>query len=65
MTSWKTTVGGIAAALGSAATAAFMFGGVPQWFGAVGASLTALSVAWIGFAARDNNVTSEQAGAAK
>lgn len=63
MKSWKTTVGGIAAALGSAATAAWMFGGVPQWVGAVGASLTALSVAWIGLVARDNGVTSKQAGA--
>lgn len=62
--SWKTTVGGVVAALGSAMTAAFLFGGVPQWVGAVGAGLTSLSIAWIGIVARDNDVTSEQAGAA-
>lgn len=61
--SWKTTVGGIAAALGSAMTAAYMFGGVPQQVGAAGAALTALSIAWIGFMARDNDVSSEKAGA--
>lgn len=61
--SWKTTVGGTAAAIGAALTAAHLFGGVPQVVGALGASLTALSVAWMGFVARDNDRTSEDVGA--
>lgn len=62
MKSWKTTVGGVAGALGAAGTAAYMFGGVPQWVGAAGAALTALSIAWVGFVARDNDVSSQDVG---
>lgn len=65
MNSWKTSVFGIAAALGAAMTAAFLFGGVPQVVGAIGAGLTALGTVGMGFSARDNSVTSEQAGAKK
>lgn len=65
MSSWKTTAGGVAAALGSALTAAHTFGGVPQWVGAIGVALSAAGVAWIGFVARDNTVTSEDAGAVR
>jgi len=61
--SWKTTVGGIAAALGTAVTAAAQLDGAPKWLLLVGAGLAALGSAFLGVSARDNGVTSEQAGA--
>jgi hypothetical protein len=63
MKSWKTTVGGIAAALGAAVTAAAQIDGAPKWLMLVGAGLAAFGSAFLGIAARDNGVTSEQAGA--
>lgn len=62
MTSWKTTLGGSLVTVGTALTAAHMFGGMPSWLGACGAALTAAGGVWLSFA-RDNHVTSEQAGA--
>lgn len=56
MKSWKTTIGGILAAAGAGLSA--MSG-----FEELGAALTAIGIAIIGVSARDNSVTSRQAGA--
>lgn len=62
MKSWRTTLGGIAAALGSALMGAHE-AGAPKWVSLAGYVLSAFGVALLGAAARDNNVTSKQAGA--
>ena len=59
MTSWKTTVGGICAAIG---TALVGFGD-DATLKLIGTILGALGVFFVGTSARDNNVTSEQAKA--
>lgn len=64
MKSWKTTVAGIAAGLGIIATqVAYIFDADPNTVFSLEAVLGALGVMGIGFFARDNGVTSEQAGA--
>lgn len=58
--SWKTTVAGAVAALGA------YFSSMPDtWAHVAGQIMTAAGTFLIGLFARDNNVTSEQAGAAK
>lgn len=59
MKSWKTTLFGAVAALG------VYLEGVndPAWLPMVGKVLVMLGTAGVGFFARDNAVTSEQAGA--
>lgn len=61
MKSWKTTVAGALAALG----AYLVTVNEPSWLPTLGKILAGASTAAIGFFARDNNVTSEQAGAKK
>jgi len=69
MTSWKTTVGGMCAAVGTA-----LFGialTLPEgddkkfWLSVIGTVLSAAGQALLGLSARDNNVSSEQVAAAK
>lgn len=55
--SWKTTVGGLLIALGESLSNA------EGLLGDVGRILTPLGAILLGLAARDNNVTSERAGA--
>ena len=57
--SWKTTLGGIIAALGTALLAV----PEPEWLSKLGAGLIGLGGAIAGLSARDNNVSSEDAGA--
>ena len=59
MKSWKTTVFGILGAGG----AYLMTVNDPAWMQNVGGILAAVGTAGLGMAARDNNVTSEQAKA--
>jgi len=59
MKSWKTTLCGALGALG----AYFATQTDPSWLPLVGKILGALAVAGVGLFARDNNVSSEQAGA--
>lgn len=56
--SWKTTLGGILMALGQAVPAI-----LPDAWDWLGGALTGLGGVILGGAARDNNVTSEEAGA--
>ena len=58
MKSWKTTAGGAIAALG-----AFFSAQSDHTLQIVGQALTAIGTFIVGLMARDNNVTSEQAGA--
>lgn len=60
-TSWKTTVSGIFGAIG----AYLLTVTSPSWLHLVGQFLVVASPLALGLAARDNNVTSEQAGANK
>lgn len=57
--SWKTTLGGILAAIGTGLQ------GVkdPSWVALIGQVLGGIGVLVMGMAARDNSVTSEDAGA--
>ena len=57
--SWQTSLGGILAAIGTGLQACKD----PTWAATVGQILGAIGIAIIGLCARDNNVTSEQAGA--
>jgi hypothetical protein len=57
--SWKTTAAGLVAAIGTYLVGAE---GLPPWWKHVGNILQMVGVAGIGMMARDNNVTSEQAG---
>lgn len=59
MKSWRTTLGGVVAAIGSVLTVAV---GVPHWVNVAGSALSAIGVALLGVTARDNGVTSKQAG---
>jgi hypothetical protein len=59
MKSWRTTLGGVVAAIGSVLTVAV---GVPHWVHLAGATLNAIGIALLGATARDNEVTSKQAG---
>lgn len=64
MKSWKTTVVGILAGLSIIlAQVSYLFDADPQTVFSVEAVFSALGIMGIGFFARDNNVTSEQAGA--
>lgn len=58
MTSWKTSLGGILSLVGGTIAVTW-----PE-HAKVGAALQTIGTALIGLAARDNGVTSEQAGAA-
>lgn len=59
MKSWKTTVCGLVGAIGTFLSTT----SDPTWLPTVGKFLVGISVALMGLAARDNSVTSEQAGA--
>lgn len=59
--SWKTTLGGILAAIGTGLQAVKD----PSWVALIGQILGGIGVLVIGAAARDNGVTSEQSGAKK
>jgi hypothetical protein len=61
MKSWKTTTTGILAILASAigATQVLIAGGTPDWTAVIAAVIAGIGL----IAARDNKVTSEQAGA--
>lgn len=64
MKSWKTTTVGILTAIGIiAAQLSYLFDTDPQTVFDLQVVFAALGVAGIGFFARDNNVTSEEAGA--
>jgi len=60
MKSWKTTLAGAIAALGAFLAEA---NGIPEWLQFVGKLLAYIGTAGIGLFARDNNVSSEVAGA--
>jgi ammonia channel protein AmtB len=61
--SWKTTVAGITAGLAIILSqVSYLFDADPQTVFSVEAVISALGLIGIGFFARDNNVTSEQAG---
>ena len=57
--SWKTTVAGAIAALGGYLTTVTE----PSWLSTLGKTMATLGTLAIGLFARDNNVTSENAGA--
>lgn len=59
--SWKTTVGGAVTALGVYLSSQT----TPAWLHTVGVVLMMAGSAFTGAVARDNNVTSAQAGAGK
>lgn len=62
--SWKTTAFGILSALGIIATqVSYLLDANPETVFSIEAVFAALGVAGIGFFARDDKVTSEQAGA--
>lgn len=62
--SWKTTVAGITAGLAIILSqVSYLFDADPQTVFSVEAVISALGLIGIGFFARDNTVTSEQAGA--
>src|ERR1035441_6628878 len=58
--SWKTTVFGLMSAIGASVA---MLDGLPHWLSLTAKIAAAAGIAGLGLAARDNNVTSEQAGA--
>lgn len=58
--SWKTTVGGILAAIGAWMTACAF---CPEWFDVLGGTLQGVGMLIVGGTARDVNVSSESAGA--
>lgn len=59
MINWKTTLGGILAAIGQFLESIQD----PAWVGLVGRILTAAGLFLLGTSARDYNVTSEKSGA--
>ena len=62
--SWKTTTVGILSAIGIIATqVSYLLDANPETVFSIEACLAALGMAGIGFFARDNNVSSEKAGA--
>jgi hypothetical protein len=64
MKSWKTTAAGIVAGLAVILTqVAYLLDADPETVFSLEAVIAALGVMGIGWFARDNNVTSEQAGA--
>jgi len=64
MKSWKTTTAGIVAGLAVILTqVAYLLDADPETVFSLEAVIAALGVMGIGWFARDNNVTSEQAGA--
>lgn len=69
MKSWKTTLFGLMAGIGGGITGAYLvkpdlLAHFPAWLPGLGVLLTSIGTTCLGLAARDNNVTSEQAGAA-
>lgn len=60
--SWQTTTAGILSALGGSLVGAHL-GPDMQWLGTIGQVLLAGGTLWMGAAARDNKVSSEDAGA--
>lgn len=58
MKSWKTTLGGIMLAIGTPLSTVT----TPNWVHLLGLSLTTAGGLLLGVSARDNNVSSEQAG---
>lgn len=67
--SWKTTLFALVAAAGAAILGAYelkpaLLAGFPTWLPGVGLLASVVGTACVGVFARDNNVTSEQAGAA-
>ena len=68
MRSWKTTFFGLLAAAGGAILGAYelkpaLLAAFPPWLPGLGWMASAIGTACMGLAARDNSVTSEQAGA--
>lgn len=62
--SWKTTTVGILSAIGIIATqVSYLLDANPETVFSIEACLAAIGMAGIGFFARDNNVSSEKAGA--
>lgn len=59
MINWKTTLGGVLAAIGQFLETIHE----PSWVGLLGRILSAVGMFLIGAMARDYNVTSEQSGA--
>jgi len=57
--SWQTTVAGLISAIGLYLSNQKE----PAWLGIVGQFLSVVGTAWLGMAARDHKVTSEDAGA--
>ena len=59
--SWKTTAAGILMAVGTAFSSTH-FSPEFSWLGTLGQIFTGIGALWMGGVARDNNVSSEQAG---
>jgi hypothetical protein len=62
MKSWKTTIGGIVTALGAALLAISTESNAPHWLKMLGIGFSTFGPGLLGLAARDNNVSSEDAG---
>ncbi len=62
MKSWKTTLGGVAAIIGGVGIILTMFSDGKVDNEKLMAALAAIGAGWTGMHARDNNVSSEQAG---
>jgi hypothetical protein len=68
MTSWKTTLFGLMAAIGGGILGAYtlkpdMLAGFPHWLPGLGVLLSTIGTACLGLSARDNNKSSEDVGA--
>lgn len=64
--SWKTSLGGILTALGATIITTQQQGApLPAWLSWAGMGMTIFGPALMGVAARDNKVSSEEAGAKK
>jgi len=68
ISSWKTTLFGLLAAVGAAVSAGIQTGIIdathfPAWFKGMAALVSVIGTAGVGVFARDNNKTSEQVGA--
>ena len=63
MTSWKTTLFGILGGLGTLGAMLSHFEGGPAWVTGLAVALVALGQIGNGLSGRDNNVSSEAAGA--
>jgi hypothetical protein len=66
--SWKTTLFGLMAGIGAAILGGYelkpeLLAGFPKWLPGIALLMSSIGTACVGLAARDNNVTSEQAGA--